>query len=235
MWSLLHAVGAGAAERHRAVLGRRERATPAHAARVVRDYVEHFGRTLCGGDGGRERFVREFDGCGLDRCRRLGQHPAGAGAGGGRKGGGGGGGGAPPDDGSSWREFSLWMFELHHEVTLRLREERNAAAAPDGMWPSPEACPRCRDGATGGWDGGAVLEHLKAEYWPSGVQNWRYVVLDRNEYAAEPPARRRASGRGRQFVQVAVLAFGVPILMIELRRWHLLRSGRHKKFDDAHV
>ena len=148
LWSLLHIASVGVAERHRAVLGARDRVATRVAARTLREYVARFfGCAPC-----REYFVDMFDGCGFDHCRRFRQHQK-----------------LPPPE--SWEEFPLWLWEVHNDVNVKLAEaetQREGIAESRDLalaaWPPAEACPACRD-KHGRWDKAAVLAHLKKEYW----------------------------------------------------------------------
>ena len=220
MWALLHISSVGVAERHKAVLGGRERATTAHAALTIRNYIQYFFQHVCGHQC-QSDFVAMYDGCGFRHCKRLKQSKE-------KK--------TPPPE-STWREFALWLFEIHNDVTLRLisaktashghtkltAEEKEAA-----MWPPRHDCRTCRDDK-GNWNNDQVFEYLKTEYWPAGIHNWRFVVLDKNEYKHEPSRMGRwAIIRGGMIVVALFLVADIA------RQRYLLRTGRYKKFDGDH-
>lgn len=155
-WNLLHIASVGVSERHKAVLGGRNRVSTAHAAKTIRNYIDRFLPQMC--PRCREQFLSVFDTGGLRLRQRLKQpkahttfknnHPR-----------------APSEE--SWNELALWMWELHNEINVRLlREEYMARAAAAEVlthykasksnvmvptldeedavrWPSRTACPAC--------------------------------------------------------------------------------------------
>ena len=223
MWALLHICSVGVAERHKAVLGSRERATTAHAALTVRNYIQHFFRYVCGHQC-QSDFMKMYDTCGFHHCKRFKQFT--------KK-------NTKPKE-ESWNEFALWLHEVHNDVTLRLvtaeaalhgRKKLTFEEQEAAIWPSPHACRLCYD-EKGRWNRNNVFNYLRTEYWPGGIHNWRFVVLDKNDYEYVSPSKLKlepwALIRG---VMIVVAAFLVADIA---RQRYLLRTGRYKKFDDDH-
>ena len=223
MWALLHICSVGVAERHKAVLGSRERATTAHAALTVRNYIQHFFRYVCGHQC-QSDFMKMYDSCGFHHCKRFKQIT--------KK-------NTKPKE-ESWKEFALWLHEVHNDVTLRLvtaeaalhgRKKLTFEEQEAATWPSTHACRLCYDDK-GRWNRDNVFNYLRTEYWPGGIHNWRFVVLDKNDYEYAPSSKFRVEPwtlvRG---VMIVVAAFLVADIA---RQRYLLRTGRYKKFDDDH-
>ncbi|KAK1745146.1 sulfhydryl oxidase [Skeletonema marinoi] len=164
LWSLFHIISIGVIERHRAVLGARDQILTKNVALTLRNYIEHF--ISC--EECRHYFVDMFDSCGFNHCRRLEQSQK-----------------LPPPE--SWQEFPLWLWEVHNHINVKLVEAKlkssNIVASNNelntALWPSMEQCPQCKSGDK--WDTRAVIAHLKKEYWPKGVQNFRFIVLKKKD------------------------------------------------------
>jgi len=208
LWSLFHIVSIGVIERHRAVLGAREQVSTSFVATTLRNYVDNF--FDC--ESCREYFVSMFDSCGFNHCRRFKQTKK-----------------LPPPQ--SWDEFALWLWEVHNDVNTRLArlhstDSNSGPIASQAPWPPTSECAACID-STGKWDTDSVLSHLKSVYWPSGVQNFRFVVLKKKETAVEV---------GHSFFYELIenlLFLGFAALVVTWcsnRRRNV--TGRHKKSED---
>mmetsp|Transcript_9389 Transcript_9389/g.13573 ORF Transcript_9389/g.13573 Transcript_9389/m.13573 type:complete len:135 (-) Transcript_9389:326-730(-) len=99
-------------------------------------------------------------------------------------------------------------------------------------WPSREACPKCWRG-DGSWDNDAVYDHLKQEYWPSGPQHFRYVVLGKKTGNPE-----QISSIWTRIEIILFRRYGLVVLVLlayltslVYKKWHLVETGKHKKFD----
>ena len=153
LWSMFHIISVGLVEHN---LKQEEgddinRIATMNAANSLRDYISHFfGCEEC-----RKNFVGSYDNCDFGRCERLSNEPG--------------------DAVEMWREFALWLFEVHNAVNVRLqrekaqREGKPRPTAEDkwqAKWPSAKACPRCWTGEDS-WNKDAVYEYLRSEYWPA--------------------------------------------------------------------
>lgn len=222
LWCLFHIMSIGVSERHRAVLGGRDRVSTKHAAKTLRDYVEHFGSWCpeC-----RDEFIRSFDSCAYNRCRRFRQFTSGK---------------KPPAE-TSWKEFPIWVWQVHNGINEQIvsntiwsehRRKATSTLLAAARWPSKSSCPSCSN-ARGRWDEEQVLSSLKDEYWPGGILNFRYVVLDKKN-GTQDESRETSSER--------LLYSGILLLLALLayafsrfnRRLQLRKTGYHKKYDPPH-
>ena len=90
LWNLLHVVTIGVAERHKAVLGARDRITIHHSASAIRDYIQYFLSNSCSYC--RDSFLNVFDNCGLNSCKRFKAKKK-----------------YPLDD-VHWRDLAIWLW-----------------------------------------------------------------------------------------------------------------------------
>lgn len=173
LWSLLHIISIGVAEQHHAVIGDTETVRTEHVAEAMHDYINNFlgckickvnfnklYKKSCGKHGnGCDRFKKD-----KHKGKRI----------------------DPRKDPNLeyWRDFALWVWEMHNSINLEVLKERKAADGQEAngadienvIYPSAKACPKCRI-RSGQWDKNEVYNYLKSQYWPEGVHNFRYVVL----------------------------------------------------------
>jgi len=202
MWSLFHIISIGVIERHRAVLGARDQILTENVALTLRNYIEHF--VSC--EECRHYFVEMFDSCGFNHCRRLKQPQK-----------------LPPPE--SWQEFPLWLWEVHNHINVKLVEAKlkasNVVASSDelnaALWPSPEHCPQCKSGNK--WDTKAVIAHLKKEFWPKGVQNFRFIVLKKKDGSKHTNSNRA------NLIENLIFFAGSAVFVM----WCTRKQKRHQK------
>ncbi|KAL7541392.1 hypothetical protein ACHAXR_010885 [Thalassiosira sp. AJA248-18] len=213
LWSLMHIISIGVIERHRAVLGAQEQISTKFVAQTMRNYIEQFfDCEQC-----RDYFVHMYDTCGFNHCRRLKQPEK-----------------LPPPE--SWDEYALWLWEVHNDVNAKIVDSEWKGAAGSSKhklaaWPPAEECPTCRSD-NGKWDNDAVLGHLKKEYWPGGVQNFRFIVLKKKDNSKDESPGFLAGLLENLFF----LAFSATVVMWCSRKQYVSFTGRHKKMDrDYHV
>jgi len=138
---------------------------PAEAADVLREYMANF--YPCSDCS--QHFMYRYDDCSYHRCDRLNDEIT-----------------TTTDDG--WKAFSLWLWEFHNEVSVRILQERvasqkakeqraNLLSPQQGpvtpsiedeiqvLWPTLQECVTCYK-ADGKWDRHAVFLHLEKTYWP---------------------------------------------------------------------
>ncbi|KAL7440754.1 hypothetical protein ACHAXM_007453 [Skeletonema potamos] len=202
LWSLFHIISIGVIERHRAVLGARDQISTKNVALTLKNYIEHF--VSC--DECRHYFVEMYDSCGFNHCRRLKQPQK-----------------LPPPE--SWQEFPLWLWEVHNHINVKIFEAKvkssNKVASRDelntALWPTLEQCPQCKTG--GKWDTKAVIAHLKKEYWPKGVQNFRFIVLKKK-------GKPKDSSSNRSNLIENLIFFAVSAIFV---LWCTRKNRRHQK------
>jgi hypothetical protein len=74
-----------------------------------------------------------------------------------------------------------------------------------------------------------VFNYLRTEYWPGGIHNWRFVVLDKNEYASAPRPKFRVERW--TLIRAGMIVVAAFLVADIARQRYLLRTGRYKKFD----
>lgn len=214
LWSLFHILSIGVIERHRAVLGARDQITTSFVAKTLRDYIENFfGCESC-----QQYFIGMYDHCGFNHCKRFKQPKK-----------------LPPPE--SWNQLALWLFEVHNDVNLKVLEaeaSRKGRALSkqkkeESAWPSTELCLDCKD-RRGKWNSDAVLTHLKKQYWPGGVQNFRYIVLKKKVTTDDESSWLTELIENSVFV---ALCAGIVIWCS--RKQYVSFTGRHKKYEQDYV
>ncbi|KAL9180109.1 hypothetical protein ACHAXT_008079 [Thalassiosira profunda] len=163
-WKLLHVMSVGFAEQAGGLSLREYQSpnirtfSPKEAGDVVREYIAHFFNCKKCSD----RFLAQYDDCSFERCNRLTDATEDAPA-------------------ESWREFPLWIWELHNDISrnkanafadLRKKEGRRAEARKwerdlGVIFPSMHQCPRCVT-SSGTWDLHNVYDYLEDDYWTFG-------------------------------------------------------------------
>jgi thiol-disulfide isomerase/thioredoxin len=241
LWYLFHIVSVGVPERHKAVLGHRHRVSTQHAAETLIGYIDNFFGWCphC-----REQTLDLYKSCAFNSCRRFRvrhSDPK----------------NRPPEH--TWKEFPLWLWEVHNEINKRIVivEARTLGRKPtrseieSSRWPPVGACPSCYK-ANGRWSTPRIYKYLQEEYWPAGVTNFRWVVLDRkdSDYRANYSAlrwiidyvldvlypvifmtRREFIIAGAALICSVASYFGLAATRRHLRIRNMRRTGRHKKFD----
>lgn len=214
LWSLFHIVSVGVIERHRAVLGARDQISTTFVAQTMRNYIEHFfGCEEC-----QQYFLKMYDNCGFDHCRRLKQPNK-----------------LPPPE--SWNQFAIWLWEVHNDVNLKVHEAEATSKGrifskkekEKSAWPSREICSDCKN-RRGRWDIDAVLNQLKKQYWPGGVQNFRYIVLKKKVTTDDESSRLAV------LIENAVCVVVCAIIVVWCsKRQYVSVTGRHKKYEQDYV
>jgi hypothetical protein len=116
-----------------------------HTADTIRNYIEHF--FTC--DECRLNFVQMYEECRFERCNRLSTNPS-----------------SSIED---WKQLSLWLWEVHNDVNVRLLHETKDGEVTETeeeevKWPSKQDCPLCwYEG--GGWNDDVVFRYLDSFYW----------------------------------------------------------------------
>lgn len=167
-WKLLHVTTVGVAEQRgglslveTGMVGPQTKLfSPIDAADTIRDYMENFFN--CGTC--RKYFVENYNNCENNRrCDRLTQEIEEASI-------------------ADWKELSVWLWETHNEVSVRLLKEAKQRAkrlGTDGttvdrillseeiavVWPNIETCFLCFND-DGTWDEAEVFKYLESTYWP---------------------------------------------------------------------
>lgn len=151
LWQLLHSTSIGLVHynKNHSSMDKAPKWSTMTAAFVIRNYIEeYFTCEEC-----RLNFIKMYEECRFDRCNRL-----------------------TTDIGTidDWKQLSLWLWEVHNDVNIRLFREGRMLNGDMGditenekervRWPSKSDCPSCwYDG--GGWDEEAVYNYLDSFYW----------------------------------------------------------------------
>jgi hypothetical protein len=169
-WKLMHVVSVGVAE-HRGGLnlvdsGMVSPATkifsPIEAADTLRNYIEHFFTCApC-----KNNFLKHYDDCENNRrCDRLSSEDEDATT-------------------ADWKEFPVWLWEVHNEVSVRIVKQKVAKLGRIGLpgsasatsphvslndevrvvWPNIDNCFMCFED-DGTWDEEQVFKFLEKSYW----------------------------------------------------------------------
>ena len=217
IWSFLHTISVGVAERHRSVVGNSERVSVQHAGRSIRAFIDTF-----------------YSGC--DSCKRswLELYDEAYSS-------------ALPNQitgiDEQWKQLAIWIWEVHNEINIRRQRNKNPTAL---LWPRREECSNCwpsQNGATDtsmdSFDQEAIFSHLKKTYWISGHHNNRLVVIDRWSKAKRKLSMKHLRDRmaSREFsIFGAFMRFLFVFLVVRsaiqqcrLRNLHARRRNRRRE------
>ena len=217
LWELFHIMTVGVVEWNKQGDNKWIIISTEKAADTLRDYVAHFfGCDVC-----QQNFLSAYDSCAFDRCNRL----------------------KPPTDDdetessdpTDWDQLSLWLWETHNAVNVRLLHERaereGKTVTPqdevDARWPSRQDCPGCwREDGT--WDEEIVYKFLRISYWPddSVTAEYRRDLASITLVEAEEIVPLSIT-----LLPLGVLAFFA--IGLYSKKVQLEKSGRHKKCEDG--
>ncbi|KAL7548340.1 hypothetical protein ACHAWF_011627 [Thalassiosira exigua] len=242
LWSLLHILSIGVAERHTSVVGDDERVSAVHAGQVMRAFIGNF---FIGCDSCRNSWIELYD------ESYAAYHSKISGALG----------ESIQDDADPWRSLAIRIWEIHNEVTIRRQQsdgkgyyrKQSRMASSSLLWPSREDCPKCWQSLTDdtglvmnmdSYDKEELFNHLKKTYWPDGIHNNRLVVLDRWSKSKRALSMKRLRARMAAHswaFSALVLHVLVACLLMRIlfpRCWKLHRRavhGKNYKKKKAHI
>jgi hypothetical protein len=180
LWTLMHILSVGVAERHSAVVGDVDRLLPSYAGQVIRSFIDVF-------------FVH------CETCRKLwlglydeaccASHNSDHSIADKMK-------QDTSSDETDWRQLAFWIWEVHNEISVQTKHSAGIGyynkyshtASSALLWPSPQDCPKCWQTTTGGdgqltymnlYNSDAVYGYLKDTYWVKGIHNNRHILLDK--------------------------------------------------------
>lgn len=178
LWSLLHILTVGVAERHSFVLGDTESVSVIHAGQVIRSFIEQF---LLDCDSCRDPWIELFD----ENCSGMYDMDYSTS-------------GNPVDEriDDEWRFLALCVWKMHKGY----RKMDSSAS----LWPSQTDCPKCWQSMPG--DNGLLhnmdstnrnelYNILKETYWQGGSHNNRLVVLNKLSKAKRALSMKRIRAR----------------------------------------
>jgi len=181
IWSLVHIISIGVAERHTSVVGDAERVSVQHAGQSIRSFIDAF---FIGCDSCKRSWIELYDEacCGLhnsDHSLALTNQLTGT------------------DE--QWKQLAIWIWEVHNEINIRLQRYKNPTTL---LWPSRDECAKCWPSVNGltatsmdSFDQEELFNHLKRSYWISGHHNNRLVVIDRWSKAKRALSMKRLRDR----------------------------------------
>lgn len=221
LWELFHAMTVGLVDYNNMVHEKRRISTE-KAAHSLRDFIENFFQCLeC-----RANFLKAYDSCSHNRCRRLSTDVD----------------GLARDKISSWAQLPLWLFETHNGVNVRLmkekatRENRQTTLEDEigVLWPPPADCLPCwnTDKSTGSLTPNptVVYKWLQLEY---GQRDENTQQLRQELKELHVAAKRRLK---HEKVKITLtqssLAAGLIVATLMSSRLRRRRAtGLHKKFE----
>ena len=150
LWKLLHIVTVGVVQFNENAISVNEQAIyhTADVAQILRDFLEHFfSCNVC-----RTEFLKSFDSCAHNRCRRLVDVVG---------------------DRHNWIQLPLWLWQEHNSVSMRLLREQAQQKLPSstgedevGQWPAHHVCASCYNATNGtAFDAESTYRYLLEEYW----------------------------------------------------------------------
>lgn len=217
LWSLLHVLSIGVAERHTSVVGVVERVSVIYAGQVMRTFIDKFfvGCSAC-----RDLWIQLYDDTccalqGTDNVKlRISE------------------GGKTIDE---WRSLAIWIWEIHNEVTVRRDQlagkgyyhKQPRMEPASSLWPTKKECPKCWQSLTDdtgiamnmdSYDRNQLFNYLKMTYWPGGIRNNRLIVLERWNKAKRELSTKKLRAR------MAAYDWPMSILIIHiLLIWLIIR------------
>ncbi|KAL3762087.1 hypothetical protein ACHAWU_003826 [Discostella pseudostelligera] len=206
LWDLFHIMSVGVVEYNR---HNNPTIPTGHASETLRNYIDHFFQC----DECRMNFLSMYDTCAFDGCHRLSENPS--------------------SKEEEWRELTLWLWETHNDVNVRLLGERleaneeskpNHSESQQARWPSSRSCPSCwREDNS--WEQEEVFNHLHNMYW-SG--NPSYIKIASDNYDT------MSSGGWTQSLlrwKSTLVSFVFAMLIRHIYTWKRRKftSGQHKK------
>lgn len=220
-WKLLHVMSVGLAEQAGG-LSLRE-SSPSirvfsanEAGDVVREYMAlFFNCAKCS-----TRFVAQYDDCSFQRCHRLSGETVDATA-------------------ESWREFPLWLWEVHNDVSRsksnrasdfhekegRRAESKRWEKDMKAVYPHIDQCITCVT-LEGTWKLNEVYNYLEKEYWTFGND----VDPKMEKFMSYHDIERGNVSHG---FGAYVLITLIMLLALFAKKHRIRATGRHKKVETS--
>jgi len=204
LWELFHIITIGVSEHYTAFFDYQNHngrpVTTKDIAETINNFIWNF--FIC--DVCRKHFVKMYDSCGFDHCTRLHSSPL------------------FTDTFEGVKELSIWLWEVHNGVNVRLigerakRQGRNVTQKEldAALWPTPNMCPNCRY-SDGTWNKQIVFKFLRWRYWP-GYDS--FSLESNTSFSAIT-------------LPILFSLFAVKLFSHFFKKWNLKMSGRHKKID----
>lgn len=222
LWELFHIMSIGMVEWNTMSFSDDSIFTAEATADTLYNYIsEFFACDVC-----RRHFITDYASCKHDRCDRL---------------------GSSTEDPEEWKQFPLWLWEVHNDVRVRLmhekadREHRKASKADEiaAQWPSRDDCPACWH-SDGSWDDEIIYKYIRVTYWIEDSVSESYrrdLTLHHEQQLAkhrgdDDDDEKKSKHYGAFLVLHIVLGFVFLAALVCLKRKvDKARIGRHKKSD----
>lgn len=240
LWTLLHILSLGVAERHESVVGDIQRLSVSYAGRVMRSFIDLF---FIHCESCRHLWITLYD----EACCELhnSDHSIAE--------------RTNPDLNSEqqdWRQLAFWIWEIHNEISVQSKHAQGKGhynkfshiASTNLLWPSPLECPSCWQSKKSGngkmttdmnaYDRNAVYNHLKQTYWSRGVHNNRHILIDKwtkakRHLSMQHLRERMQSHRGLTF-NVVLLTVCVFWLVVARCKYHAPYYGARRRRKDEY-
>lgn len=225
LWEMFHAMSVGVVE-YNTLVHEQKRVSTDSAAMTLRKFLEHFFQCVeC-----RDNFLKMYDNCEFNRCTRLNTDTS----------------GLVKEKITSWAQLSLWLFEVHNDVNVRLMKER---AGREGrtvtvedevemLWPPQKDCIPCWH--TGKGNGiptpnpTMIYKWLQLEYGQRDENSGNLYKEVRLLHDAAQRQQKRVKTTAK--VTQSSAAVGFVFMFYVAGRIRKRRAiGLHKKFDSKNA
>jgi len=209
LWSLLHILSVGVAERHASVVGDADSVTVVHAGEVMRSFIDNF---FIGCDSCKKSWLAFYD-----EAAHSTDHPM-------------------TGSKEEWRSLAIWIWQVHNDVTIHREQsagkgyyrKESRMASSSSLWPTKHDCKKCWSQSmtddTGSlinmdsYDRKQLYYRLKKIYWPGGIHNNRLIVLERWSKAKRALSMKRLRERmANHEWTISTFIFQILVLCIVLR------------------
>lgn len=194
VWSLLHILTVGVAERHSFVLGDTESVSIISAGQVIRSFIEQL---FLDCESCRDLWIELFDeNCsGMYEIAISKERNANE--------------GKIDDDG--WKFLALCVWKMHNDY------RQHNMDPPTSLWPTHTDCPKCWLSLPGdnflqldSTNRNELYNHLKTTYWQGGIHNNRLIVLNKLSQM------KRALSMKRLRARMTANYWSTPLLVMNL-------------------
>lgn len=223
LWELFHAMTVGLVDFNNMVHEKRRISTE-KAAHTLRDFIENFFQcSEC-----RANFLKAYDSCSHNRCRRLSTDVD----------------GLARDKITAWAQLPLWLFETHNGVNVRLMKEKATREGRETtvddeisvLWPPYTECLPCwnKDKDTGQLTHNptVVYKWLQLEY---GQRDENTQQLRKELKELHVAAKRRLKNE-KVTITITQSSVAAGLILAALTGSRLRKrraTGLHKKFEGS--
>lgn len=221
LWELFHSMTVGVVD-FNSLVHEKKRISTDKAANTLRQFLLHFFQCVeC-----RDNFLKMYDNCEFGRCTRLNTDTS----------------GLVKDKITSWAQLSLWLFEVHNDVNVRLMREK---ASREGrrvsredelemLWPPPNDCLPCWHETPGSGlptpNPTVIYKWLQLEYGQRDENSGKIYKEVRLLHDAAQRKQKRVKTTAKVTQSSAAVGFVFVFYVAgRIRKRRII--GLHKKFD----